>query len=315
LNYFKFNLAKNSLKDGLDYTFLSHRSQISNDKLNIGSKDYIFDLTNTWELNIELINKLIKTYQLKNPNFSEISQQIKNLKNLFDKKDEKRINLAKSRGKILIEKQIIEENRRKIEENNDLYQEQLKETQENVDNKEEYIKIFEKKLKEVEIYVQKHTKNLSNTKYDIYKTFKMNDFIYENTDLLTKKEEFEKENKDILDQIEKIINENKKLNHTQSVNYTKNFNNHELSFKNCNDLIDDDINKNDLIIDSLNTEIKRKSKVYMKENPKINSILQVYNAQIKLIESKNKLLKSSLNNLRSKCFKSKIPIEFIFLIL
>lgn len=247
------------------------------------SRDYIFDLSNTWELNLDLIENLSKAYTLNNPNFTEISLITSKLKLLFNKKNEKRQKLVNLRGKLLIDKQIIEEFKRKIEENSDLYKEQIKEMEENVDNKEEYIKIFEKKLKEVEIYVQKHTKTLVNTKYDIYKNFRMNEFINENTEFLKRRDLIKDENNLIIKQLEEIGLDNKELNTLNTIQDR----NHE-------NKIDENNKINNL-----------------KNNSKIQNIMNQYNNQIKKIEARNKLLRSKLSNLKQKCLNS-IIYNFLF---
>jgi hypothetical protein len=174
----------------LDYTFLSHRSQLSSSNLKKSdvskSKDYIYDLINTWELNIDLLQNLLK--ENKKSESIELVSIISEIRRKFDLKKNLRKEVSKIKGKILIEKQIIEEHKRKFDENDEYYKDQIKEFEENRENKEEYIKVFEKKLKEVEIYVQKNTKNLVNSKYEKYKDFKISDFIDTNTELLNRKD-------------------------------------------------------------------------------------------------------------------------------
>jgi len=154
---------------------------------------------------MELIQNLIddKNSQVSN----DIMQALKNIRKKFEEKREFKENVSKTKGKILIEKQIIEELKRKIEENNEYYKEQIKEYEENRDNKDEYLKIFEKKLKEVEIYIHKNTKK-GNSKFEYYKNFKMNDFIEQNTDLICRKDELAKEIAQVKASIERVENEN-----------------------------------------------------------------------------------------------------------
>lgn len=141
----------------------------------------------------------------------EIKTKIAKIKEYFKLKNTKRQDLANCKGKLLIEKQIIQEYKRKVEENCEIYKDQIREMEENVDNKEEYIKMFEKKLREVEIYVQKNTKNLSGTKFDEYRNFVMNDFISENTDMLRRKDIMETERIDYAKQVEEAKEENLNL--------------------------------------------------------------------------------------------------------
>ena len=128
----------------LDYTFLSHRSQISSEKIKdtTKSKDYIFDLINTWEINIDLMETLSKDKFQNSGTYKELSQIIKRIKEQFQNKKSLNNKITEVKGRILIEKQIMEEIKRKNEENEEYYKDQMKEYEENRENKEEYIKIL-----------------------------------------------------------------------------------------------------------------------------------------------------------------------------
>jgi hypothetical protein len=251
----------------LDYTFTSHRSQLSNSKGPTKSKEYIYDLTNTWELNLGLLETLIKGQN----KYDEFSNVLQNIKKLFQKKKHLRTEVSNMKGKLLIESQICEEVKRKIEENHEYYKDQLKEIEENDSNKEEYIKIFEKKLKEVEIYIQKNTKNSINSKFEIYKDFKMDDFIGTNTEYMRRKEELYKELDKINYQISEIKRENQEYNEEED-EYRTNYNAQQ--------------------------EINKKVAEYSK----------FYKNQIKVIEMRNKLLKSYFYDMKLKLFNSNIKI-------
>jgi len=294
---------------------MSHRSQISIDKFKNNSKGYIYDLNKTWELNIELINNIIKKYSKENTDFKQIITKIKILKDLYSKKHEKRKILEEKRGKILIDKQITEEYCRKLEENNDIFREQIKETQENINNKEEYIKLFEKKLKEVEIYIQKHTKTIANCKFEFYKNFKMNNFINENTFLLKNKQSCLNLKKNILTKIEEIKRENNKLvlSHTLSFNLTNylindpNSNNKNISIKNSYNLKDNRyFQGNRINFSSILPDQKRFSIKCVNNNLKFNEIIIQYNNKINAFHSKNKLMIEKFNDLKSKCANSNL---------
>jgi hypothetical protein len=188
----------------------------------------------------------------------EIIQALKNIRKKFTEKKELKETFSKIKGKILIEKQIIEELKRKNEENNEYYKEQIKEYEENRDNKDEYLKIFEKKLKEVEIYIHKNTKK-GNSKFEYYKNFKMNDFIEQNTDLICRKEELSKEIAQIKASIEDVEHENR--------NYRS-----ELSF----------------------TEVPKE---LSKKEDKTKNIYSYYKNHVKIIEDRIKSLRNCYNNL------------------
>ena len=65
----------------LDYTFLSHRSTLSNVQ-NINTtdtKDYVFDLNKTLELNMDLLEKAISTWEVKEEK-EKLSESLKMIK-------------------------------------------------------------------------------------------------------------------------------------------------------------------------------------------------------------------------------------------
>lgn len=289
-NHKKEMSTRNTTKDNfLDYTFLSHRSDISSQKRKDTSKsnDYIFDLLNTWELNIDLMVEFAKS-TLNSEQSNDLSAIIERIKKRLDEKKNLTKEISKTKGRILIEKQIIEELKRKIEENDEYYNDQIKEFEENRDGKEEYIKIFEKKLKEVEIYIQKNTKNVVNSKFEQYKDFKMNDFIEENTDLVKKRDDLNKELYDIQVQKMQIEKEN--------ANYEKDMNN--LSFAGEDGEGHEQNNMNQ----SVQHTNQNQPKVKLNESSKAK-LRQYYDNcknQVKILEMRNQLLKNYFNQMSKK---------------
>jgi hypothetical protein len=162
------------------------------------SKEYIFDLTNTLEINLDMLENL-----LPDRNLVDI---LKSVKIQFDMKKKLLKEMRIMKAKILIDSQIIEETKRKQIETEDYYRDNLKESEELILSKDEYIKIFEKKLKEVEIYVHKNNKN---NDFDKYKDFKINDFIENNSQLVFKKDEICKDIAEIRNDICRIKIENR----------------------------------------------------------------------------------------------------------
>ena len=154
------NNGSSSKINYLDYTFLSHRNSLSlRPSLSfnsINATNYLFDLKKTLELNLQLLEQTIKMKY----NKTDLNEVFQNFKNKIEGKNNKKKEIIDKCSKILIENQIIEELKRKIEENNDYYQEKIIELETNSTNKDEYLKTFEKKLFEIEIYIQKHTKNI-----------------------------------------------------------------------------------------------------------------------------------------------------------
>ncbi len=246
----------------LDYTFLSHKNTISlNSSLfpYNNTKDYIYDLNETLVLNLELLGKTIKSKndQELNKLYESMTKKINDIK----KKNKAIFDLN---SKILIDKQINEEKKRKIEENNDYYDEKISESENNCFNKSEYIKVVEKKLFEVEIYVQKNTRNLFNSRYDKYKNWKLKKFLDDNLSLIQKKN--------------LLINDKNKLN--QMIKEEKEDNKRIIIDKKKN-----------------NEEIK---KLKNKNEKKINECMNKYKNEIFIIGNKIKMLKIHLNDLNNQ---------------
>lgn len=196
----------------LDYTFLSHRSTLSLTNSNIidskKTKQYLYDLNLTLEINLNLLEKTIKfNYDNYEP-ILKIFNKLKNNKNL---KENLRKKINDLDSKILIQKQIFEELTRKNEESNELYQEKINEHLEASKTKNEYIKLFQKKLMEVEIYIDKITRHLKNSPYEKYKNWKLLNFLEINRNLIKKKEILNNECKNVKNLINNIKNENEEM--------------------------------------------------------------------------------------------------------
>ena len=246
----------------LDYTFLSHKNTLSlNSSLFTfnNTKDYIYDLNETLVLNLELLGKTIKSKndQELNKLYESMTKKINDIK----KKNKAIFDLN---SKILIDKQINEEKKRKIEENNEYYEEKISESETNSFNKNEYIKGIEKKLFEVEIYVQKNTRNYFNSKYDKYKNWKLKNFLNENLTLIQKRNYLIKDNVKLHQMINNEKEENKRIKVDK---------------------------KKDIV------ELK---KIKNKNEKKIKESINKYKKEIFLIGNKIKMLKIHLNDLNNE---------------
>ena len=144
-------------------------------------------------------------------NKTDLNGIFQNFKKKIEEKNKKKKNIMDLCSKILIENQITQELKRKIEENNDYYQEKIIEFETNSTNKDEYLKSFKKKLFEVEIYIQKHTKNLKNSKYEKYKFWKLHSFLDIYNSLIKKKNLLQKDLITIGQTINELKKENEKI--------------------------------------------------------------------------------------------------------
>jgi len=105
--YIKTENISLSMKN-LDQTFNSHRSKVNyNDKES--ADEYIFDIENTWILNLGVLINVLSSTDMKMEERNLLRQQIKKLKNIFMFKKKLRDKKTKLSGKVLIDKQIYEE--------------------------------------------------------------------------------------------------------------------------------------------------------------------------------------------------------------
>ena len=174
--------------------------------------DHIFDLENTLFINFEYISNFIPIMKVK-------QEQKRKLMNIFEKimyyfklKKKLRLNINEISGKILINKQIIEEIRRRNEENYLYYKDQIVVFSDNINKKLSLIKQIQKKFYDVEIFIQRECKNPENiNKFGDWASFAIITFMNKNESLIKRKAYLDsiKEQKD--KNIKIILDENKTL--------------------------------------------------------------------------------------------------------
>ena len=183
--YIKTENISLSMKN-LDQTFNSHRSKVNyNDKES--ADEYIFDIENTWILNLGVLINVLSSTDMKMEERNLLRQQIKKLKNIFMFKKKLRDKKTKLSGKVLIDKQIYEEKKRNIEEITLEYVEKMNESRINYDRKLETIMHYEKKLKEVEVFVHRMVKKEIFS--DNYINWSIQKYINDYIELMIRKNE------------------------------------------------------------------------------------------------------------------------------
>ena len=140
----------------------------------------------------------------------------------FKLKKKLREEINEINGKILINKQIIEETRRRNEENYLYYKDQIIELTDNVNKKSSLVKQIQKKFNEVEIYIQRECKNPENiNKYGHWSSFTIVPFMNKNENLIKRKAYFDLVKDQKNNKINMLLEENetlKKLRILQSRN-------------------------------------------------------------------------------------------------
>ena len=138
----------------------------------------------------------------------EISDMLYRLESLLKKKEEFYKKKQKIKGKILIEKQIQEEFKRKIEENELYFKDQLKSSEDKNLIKDEYITLFLRKLKEVDIFTDRNSQIIGSG-FEKYYNFRIADFVEQNTKLFHRKGLLYLDLEEINNNIEDIKQQNK----------------------------------------------------------------------------------------------------------
>lgn len=232
---------------GIDYTFRNTLNNlITNQKANIISKDnknntinienntdierirrknnlkiqqHISDLENTVSLNQECINNMIPLLQLNQTQKNKLIASIKKITNYFNDKKAYRKKKNEINSKMLINKQIIEEIKRRRDEGYLMYKEQTSNLSESVTKKTSLVKQFQKKFSEVEIFIQRESQTDEHIeKYGKWKTFTVIPFMKRNEDILKKKCFYEEEVNKKKKEIENLEKENGLLKYKNEIN-------------------------------------------------------------------------------------------------
>ena len=172
-------------------------------------KQHIYDLEKTISLNQDCINKIIPTLDLKDDEKKKLLKSIEKLYRYFNNKQEFRQKIRDIQSKMLMNKQIIEEFKRRKDEVAFMHKDQINNLKESVTKKGTGVKAFQKKFNEVEIFIQKESITPENVeKYGMWKSFTVVPFMKKNEDLLKRKCYYEQEINKLKKNIDSIQKEN-----------------------------------------------------------------------------------------------------------
>ena len=195
-------------------------------KNNLKIQQHISDLENTVSLNQECINNMIPLLKLKESEKNKLITSIKKITNYFNEKKNYRKKKNEINSKMLINKQIIEEIKRRRDEGYLMYKEQMTNLSESVTKKTSLVKQFQKKFSEVEIFIQRESQTEEHIdKYGKWKTFTVIPFMKRNEDILKKKCFYEEEVNKKKTEIENLEKENAKLKDKNAIKINLNDNN------------------------------------------------------------------------------------------
>lgn len=240
-------------------------------------KNQVFDYENTWKINYDFIANIISqnNLPLEDEQKQDLLKKIEQTKSIYERKKKLLEEKTSLRGKLLMDKQILEESRRRNEENSAYFEEQMSEISENIEKKESFIHQFDKKFKEVEIYVQRQSKHYKKVNtpnpYVEFINFNITQFIQNNEDLCKDKIKIRKNIYHIKNHVYDIQNDNVKLEHKD--------NSKEKS-----------------------EEIDSKF-ITTNETSKIHEVVDKYNNIIKLMQTKNEELENKILKCNNNLFK------------
>lgn len=141
---------------------------------------------------------------------SLLQNKIKIINFLLESQRKIRKEKKKIRGRILLNKQLIEEVKRGKQESHLIHKEKIEDIESAVEKKSILRVQFVKKFEEVEIYIRRECQNFPKYK-DVYINFKMELFLSKNDDLMLQKEETKKKLDLIELRIKLIKEENREM--------------------------------------------------------------------------------------------------------
>ena len=218
---------------------------------------------------------------------NKLSSIISKISDYFKEKKKYRKIKSEINSKMLINKQIIEEIKRRRDEGYLMYKEQISNLSESVIKKTNLVKQFQKKFSEVEIFIQRECQTEEHIdKYGKWKTFTIIPFMKKNEDILKKKCFYE----------DKVNNLNKDIENIQKEN---------VELKEKKEKINND-NKINVINENNNDENENKNKV----NEYYKKLIELNNKKVELMKCRLNII-SDINFKKSiiPTFKSKNPIS------
>ena len=248
------------------------------------NENKLYDLTCTLNLNLKIIEDLIKSGQIPKLNTRQIKQlqnKISIISKLINdhqlyKKEKESINLKK-----LMNSQILLETKLRKEENLNIQKESYDQKIELSKKKEITIRKCHKKFSEIQIYIRRESQNFSKYKR-IYGNFSMDNFILENENMLRYKNKLKNNLTETNASISLLLKDINEFKNRKNKSYKK--------YNKFNNII---IEKNDNgMYENIDGE------------KKLNNFILISEGILKDSENKNLQMKQILNKLSYKCYKN-----------
>ena len=210
-----------------------------NPKKKIEIENHIQDLENTLKINQDYIYNIILILPINQKNKKKLIDTLDKIKLLFNEKKQYRKISVDISSKILINKQIIEEIKRRNNENIIYQNDKISNFRENVNKKGLLVKSFLKKFNELEIFIQRESKLPENIeKYGKWRCFTVIPFMKKNEYLLKALKYYKNNNKNKENSINILKAETNFINKSKNIiiNINENINNNLIEKNNFNNI-------------------------------------------------------------------------------
>jgi len=252
--------------------------------------NYLYDLIKTMQINIKIILDATQILKMKQENKNLIAKRIEIIHKLFDNFQLMRKKIENIKSKNLVNNQIYEEVKRRINENKKFYDEKIEDINSLVKKKVIILKKVQKKFLEIQIYIRRESQNYYGFRKQ-FSNFSITPFILENEYLNKYKSKLNESFEEKINRMKTLnvpIKEIKSKNKNKKNKEEKNNINIIIINENGNEYLNNNNINNDLISledtsDKLNKYlINKQEEIKFYENKKINlkKINLVYKSKV-----------------------------------
>ena len=272
-------------------------------------ENHIKDLEKTFKINQDYIYNIILLLHINQKNKKKLIDTLERIKLLFNKKNQYRKELIDISSKILINKQINEEIKRRYKEDVICQIDEISNYEESLNRKKLLIKRLRQKYNQLEVFIRKKSKLPENIeKYGKWNTFTVNTFLKKNEYLSKNKKFYQINNKNKENALIKLKSETTFLKQSKNV---------KIIFKQNNPYNNNKINEiNNYYINIFSLKEKE---IELLKCLNLLIIRHKYNLKNNIINEtifENKINKEEIVNKNNKRNKNDINIEndFLFVI-
>ena len=148
----------------------------------------IYDLVSTFKLNFQIILNCLDSTKLNETQKLLFQKKIQNITAKFKEFQSMKESKEKLRGVILLNSQILQENKRNTKEKEKCYESKITQINFDIEKKDIFIRKRHKKLSEIQVYIRRESQKFPKYK-EIYANYSIDNFILENENMLRVRDE------------------------------------------------------------------------------------------------------------------------------